>query len=136
MNIRWKKIYKTGFLEIDQWNKKLFKIFNELCSFVLLEEYFDHVGKLLERLIKESEIHFLSEESVLKNSDLSVEEIRNHLGHHSEFIIKLKKAKVEFDAGNVHISYQIINYLRKWIIDHIMKFDRLRSENSADRLVV
>jgi hemerythrin-like metal-binding protein len=136
MNIRWKKIYKTGFSEIDQWNRKLVHFINEFYSNILYHDINEHTGILIKKLIRDSEIHFLIEQSLLENSNCDNEAIQEHLGHHLQFLKKLQKTYFEFEGGNVLACYQLADYLRKWIIEHVMHYDRLSAEKSVDMLSV
>jgi len=52
------------------------------------------------------------------------EDFEYHKQEHVYFIEKLNELKLKFNAGNSAISLDVLNFLKDWLLKHIMGTDR------------
>jgi hemerythrin-like metal-binding protein len=66
--------------------------------------------------------HFDEEEKLLKSMGfkLSVD----HIFQHEEFKKKIADFRQKFSAGRMAVTYEIMNFLRTWLVDHLLGTDR------------
>ena len=66
--------------------------------------------------------HFTTEEKLMKQ--LGYEDYEYHKQEHKFFIDKLNEFKIKFSAGNTAISLEVLNFLKDWLLKHIIGMDR------------
>ncbi len=52
------------------------------------------------------------------------EDSPTHKNEHKKFVDTVGDFKKKFDSGNAVISVEIMNFLRDWLTNHIMKTDK------------
>lgn len=120
--ITWNIDYSVNIREIDSQHKKLVKLINFLHAETNEENYHKTVGGILDELIKYTVYHFSFEESLF--AQYSYPETRNHIRAHTDLIEQLKSFLIEFHSSGNVLPIDLINFLQRWLIDHIMGEDK------------
>lgn len=119
--IKWSENYSVGLNEIDEQHKKLLAIINKLYA-AFTDRVEDKVlGEILDEMADYTEYHFKTEERYFIRFNYSG--IKEHLEKHKIYVDKIKGFKEDFEK-NRKITYSVINFLSKWIVDHIQGTDR------------
>ena len=115
--INWEKKYSIGFEEIDNQHKKLVEMINEL------HKSFTHGGsiktadKIIGDMIEYTDYHFKIEEKYFEKYNYS--EKQEHIIQHKSFVKQVTEFYNDFQDGSVTIGFEIMNFLRKWLLEHI-----------------
>ena len=120
--IPWKSKYDLKINSIDNQHKKLVDLMNELNNAMLNGKSKDVISKILDGLVDYTVFHFDFEEKLLENN--KYEDIVNHKKIHVNFVNTIKEFKNDFESGNKEMSKEVMDFLKKWLIDHIMGTDR------------
>jgi len=120
--VLWNNSYSVGVEIIDTQHKKLIDILNKLY-----ESFIDQtVGQRLEEIIGElvdyTDYHFKTEEDLFDQVKYPQKE--KHIQEHQEFIQKLDSFKAELSEGKSSLTFQLMNFLRNWLINHIAISDQ------------
>ncbi len=120
--ITWSEDYSVNIREIDSQHKKLVKLINLLHKETDEKDLHKTVGDTLDELIKYAVYHFSFEESLF--AQYSYPETRVHIRAHTDLIAQIKNFLNKYNfSGNV-FPIDLIDFLQKWLIDHILEEDK------------
>ena len=125
MPIIWDNIYNTGIEEIDEQHKKLIALLSKLLDLVKNEKTLKENKELktvLSELIDYTNYHFKTEEKYFAN--FGYEDTKEHIEKHHEFRGKIMKISQEYQSKELETSYDLIEFLENWFIDHINGTDK------------
>jgi hemerythrin len=77
--------------------------------------------KIIDELEKYSNYHFANEETLMKKANF--DEIDEHVIQHQIFRQKIDDFKTSIRFGSSMLQSEIIDFLRKWLLKHIMECD-------------
>lgn len=135
MIVQWKEIYQIGHEDIDQQHKKLFEIMNNLHDVqqngtgqIVLESIFKQLTDYMA-------FHFSTEETLM--TEVNYPNIEQHINAHEDFISRIYHCENKSKLGNLIISIKVLNYLKEWVIDHILGTDKelgeyLKQKNESE----
>ena len=119
--IKWAEKYSVGYEEIDNQHKKLAGMINELYSAFLEGKANDIVENILSEMIKYTDYHFKTEEKYFEKYNYSDTQV--HIKEHQSFVSQVTIFFNDFKKGSVSVSYDIMNFLRDWLVKHIQGSD-------------
>lgn len=120
--ITWSEEYELGHETIDFQHKELVRLLNNLNdakeqgTMELLMEI------TLDELLKYTQNHFTQEESFM--ADCGFDDREAHSKAHAAFIEKVSAFKESYDKGESTVGDTMINFLRDWLVGHILKTDK------------
>ena len=120
--IRWNSTYELGIKAIDEQHIKLVDIINDFYNAFATAQAHEKIGEIINELVNYTIFHFTAEEEIFMNSNYP--ETDNHKKIHKEFVDELKRYHQEVKDGNMTTTYDLMTYLRDWLIKHIMGTDR------------
>ena len=120
--IPWSDIFSIDKKIIDSQHKILIKLINELYAAFLDGKANDHISNILDELTKYTVSHFKTEEVFFE--EVNYDDADNHKKEHQDFVYKVVDFKTKFKEGDVSLSYDIMNFLRDWLQNHILVSDR------------
>ncbi len=120
--IPWSDIFSIDKKIIDSQHKILIKLINELYAAFLDGKANDHISNILDELTKYTVSHFKTEEVFFE--EVNYDDADNHKKEHQDFVDKVVDFKTKFKEGDVSLSYDIMNFLRDWLQNHILVSDR------------
>ncbi len=120
--IQWGPQYFIGINEIDDQHKVLVDLINEVYANFGKSGNKQKVSKVLHELVDYTIYHFGNEEQYFKKFGYS--DTENHLKQHTMFVDKIKKIAADFEAGDASISIDLVDFLKDWLINHILKIDK------------
>ena len=122
--------YLTGIEGIDAEHRRLFALVNEVHALVhdeFIFDKYDEIMRILTELRNYTEIHFHDEEAYMEKINYS--EIDAQRRAHNAFIEKLVDINFEelenLDDNQQEYLLDILDFLAKWLVNHILKLDKL-----------
>ncbi len=122
--MEWSAEFDLGIEKIDKQHKHIVTAINALENAILKKQTGEMLAKVSKALYGYAHSHFEYEEELLERHGYP--SLRQQLEEHSSFILKIK----EFDRAIAEtddtqkLGMQICNYLREWLVDHILEKDK------------
>lgn len=117
----WSDILEVNISQIDNQHKKLVSMINELHDAMKLGKGKEVMAKILNGLIQYTATHFKTEEDLFAR--YGYPDTAAHKREHIAFVGKVKEFKQGFDAGKLSVTLEVMNFLSKWIQQHIKGSD-------------
>ncbi|MCP4143693.1 MAG: bacteriohemerythrin [bacterium] len=122
--IIWNNSYSIGIESIDQEHQTLVAMMNDLHDAMQqnnLEEK-DVLKDILDSLLSYTATHFNNEENYFDQFEYP--DTDSHKKEHADFIKKVSRFKIRFDKGEEALSYEIMVFLKDWLLNHIKFSDK------------
>ena len=107
---------------IDSQHKKLVQLINDLYSAFLQGKANDISENIIEELVEYTVSHFQTEEKWFE--EINYVNTAEHKKQHQDFVDSIIDFKNKLELKEVSLSYDIMNFLRKWLQEHILIEDR------------
>lgn len=120
--IEWSEKFLTGVKEADEQHKKLVEVVNELYEAMKQGKGKEVLDKILDELVKYADYHFSTEETLM--SKYGFPELAAHKKEHENFKVKIKEFLEKKAKGEVTLSIEVMNFLKEWLVKHIMGTDK------------
>ena len=120
--IEWDGKYSVGISRIDDGHRQFIDIINMAIA---TNESSDNPGELREvlyRITKYAINHFSTEENYM--IEFNYPEYQYHKEEHHDFSRKVIAYCERVNDGDSQISNEILEYLKRWLINHIQVTDR------------
>jgi hemerythrin-like metal-binding protein len=117
----WSEKYSVGVNDIDSQHTVLFDILNDLHTAMMKGQAHSLTGPILRKLIEYTHTHFTSEEEVLETTKYPG--LDDHKVKHRELLKQVEEYADRFDRGEITLNLYLLNFLRDWLTNHIMKVD-------------
>ena len=125
--IEWSADLSVGIDSIDEQHKKLVNMINALNDAMLTGSSNDLLGKIFTGLAAYTQKHFSYEEHMFAEYGYTNSE--KHKRQHSELIAQVVELKQNFiENPQETITADLMQFLKSWITNHIMKTDKEYSE--------
>ena len=125
--------FLTGIELIDDEHRQLFALVNEVHKLVNDEFIFDKYDEIMHILIElknYTEMHFCDEEAYMEK--INYADLDAQRRAHNAFIDKLVDINYEelesLDNNQQEYLLDVLDFLAKWLINHILKMDKLIGE--------
>jgi hemerythrin len=118
---RWKDSMSVKSEEIDNQHKKLVGMLNELYMAFINKEHKEKMDAVINQLIDYTRYHFDTEEKYFIAFRYPDKE--NHIKEHKQFKEKINEFVKDYKANSNTLTYKVINFLRDWLMNHIMVTD-------------
>jgi len=130
--LEWDPRFSVRIAEIDQQHKKLIGLINRLHESMrqaggrdALETAIEELSAqatVINEMVEYSSYHFSTEEKYMRQ--YVYPDFEKHKKEHEYFINKVRTLKSDFDGGQAILSSQIMEFLKKWLSDHILGMDK------------
>ena len=119
--------FKTGIPLIDEEHKTLFDIIGKVHKTLqteLVHDKFDAIMDILDELKEYTSVHFADEENYMRK--IGYEGLARQEILHQHFIDKLNELDLnDVDENQEAYLYDFLDFLQNWLINHILKVDKL-----------
>ena len=115
----WKPSYSVKVKRCDDDHKKLFDLASDLRSAIQSGKSAQVMERIVEELESYSIFHFTAEEALIAATNYP--ELVAHQEEHQKFIDSLAKFRREGVAGQ---SYDVLNFMNRWLVNHIKRVDQ------------
>jgi hemerythrin-like metal-binding protein len=121
---QWNHLLETHQPTIDFEHKALFTTINDLIRACNMSEEPNGllVEVALDELLKYAKHHFSDEETLMEKS--TYPDLASHKEQHRKFTDLMNNFKTRF-MNNEDISNELITFMQKWLVDHIMNRDKV-----------
>ena len=120
--VPWKEKYSVRVKTIDDHHKVLIKLINDLNNAMLYEKGRSTISSIIKGLVDYTIFHFDYEEKMLEKN--GYDDLVNHKKIHVRFVDKMKEIQKEFDSGEKELSKDVMDFLKVWLVEHIMGTDQ------------
>lgn len=124
--IEWTEEYSVNVASLDQQHKRLIAILNEFNEALVENRSKTAIRPILEKLVQYTEDHFAVEEGYFKQ--VGFPESESHIKEHKDLIKKIYDMRSRFDSGRLLLSTDVSQFLRDWLMKHILVSDKKFSE--------
>ena len=115
----WKPSYSVGVKRCDDDHRKLFALIQDLRTAILRGKSAQIMDKVVAELEDYSIFHFTAEEALM--AEANYPGLEAHRLEHQRFIDSLAKFRLEGVASQ---SYEVLNFMTRWLVDHIKRTDK------------
>jgi len=117
----WEDELSVGIKSIDDQHKKLIELINQFYENIKTASNKELISDLISGMKNYTIFHFKTEEKLLSQSYYP--HFEAHKIEHERFLEKVNTLEERFRAGKLIISFEITDFLKKWIRNHIMETD-------------
>lgn len=119
---QWRQEYNTNIQAMDEHHRELFKTADRLYEEIHSGRNQSVLEDTLNFMIRYTRDHFSQEEKLMEDYDFPEYEV--HIKHHLRLIQEVQELKDKYAAGEIRMDMSIVNFLKDWIINHILTEDR------------
>lgn len=120
--IKWSSELSVRVAEIDQQHQKLIDMINDLNDAMSKGKGKEITAKIIEGLLSYTATHFALEEKYF--TLYGYPEAGIHKIEHKNFVKKVTEFKDSFNKGAVLLTFDIITFLKDWLVKHIQGTDK------------
>jgi hemerythrin-like metal-binding protein len=125
--VTWNSSYSVKVEACDAQHRKLFDIINELAEAMRVGQGREAVAKTVRELLEYTRSHFAAEEALMRKAGYS--QLAAHQEMHRKFEADVAALEQQAKQGRTTNSIQVLNLLRDWLVNHIVKVDQQYSEH-------
>jgi len=118
---KWTDDFSVGIQEIDEQHKMLFELINRLFLAALKREDHARTLEILDTLVDYTKTHFALEERLLDAAGFPG--LAEHQQEHLKFVEKMHSMVQKFLVEERTITFELINFLKRWLKEHILETD-------------
>lgn len=118
--IVWGETLSVGIRELDEQHKKLIGIINRLIEEQKVLTKPETVAALISEMVDYAEIHFRAEEYLM--AEYGYEKQDEHIRSHRAFIARTHEFMEAPEGPNI-LSVSLLEYLKSWLVNHILHED-------------
>jgi methyl-accepting chemotaxis protein len=118
----WGPKLQLGFADIDKQHKRLVDLVNVLHDAMRVGHGREIVGPVLNELVEYTVYHFAFEEKLMDR--YRVDTAATHKVEHKKLVADVSAFKAKFDSGTANVTIELMEFLRNWLTNHILKTDK------------
>lgn len=119
--IHWSPLLSVGIDSIDTQHQQLIIIINNLNDSMEKGHADEILSNILDELTVYTKTHFVYEEKLFQEYDYPAG--KYHANEHQTLIEHVELLKKKEENGELMLSLEIMNFLKEWITNHILKMD-------------
>jgi len=119
--ITWAPSFSVGNEKLDEQHKRLIQIINRLIVESQAVIKSEAVSDLLSEMMNYAQEHFTTEEELLRQH--SYPHLEEHIAEHQAFQDKIVDFRSAIMLNVEDIPESMLQYLRNWLMEHILKSD-------------
>ena len=118
---QWDSTYSVGDEKMDKQHKQLFGLISALQKYNN-EVNKNYLKKVLNTLVDYMSNHFAEEEQLMMR--IKFPHLASHRKEHQKFIVQIRDFELAFKRGDQDLSNQMLEFLKVWLAQHILVFDK------------
>ncbi len=130
--IDWTDEFKTGIESVDKQHRKLVDIVNRFDEAARKGKGSRIMTEILGDLIGYTAEHFSDEERLME--DAGYPKLKQHCSQHRQLLQKVERLQYEFDQQGKRITTEVREFLKYWLINHILKEDKAYAATMAEKV--
>lgn len=120
--MEWYESYSIGVKEIDDQHKQLVGMISKLQASLPAGVSPVQIAETLKFLVEYTKFHFSAEEDLMRR--IGFDELENHKKLHKRLIAQVYEILVNLKKGKSVDTYELIDFLTNWLINHIRNEDK------------
>jgi two-component system NtrC family sensor kinase len=130
---QWDSSYCVGIAEVDEQHEKLVAMVNRLDQAVTAGRDDTEINQILKELLDYTRYHFGTEERLMEAAgQRDSVHYKKHKGEHVDFVNTVVEKVTTLRQRNEPVSAPLLQYLIKWLVDHILGSDREMARHLHD----
>ncbi len=123
LSLRWGDDWLTGIPAIDAEHRTLVQMVNDLGAAMTQGKGPEALAPILDRLADYTVRHFANEEDIWAKGGLP--DLDGHRRSHAALVEKVTGLRADLAAGRTGLSGEVMAFLRRWLIEHVFKTDKV-----------
>ena len=120
--INWNDSLSVNVAELDEQHKQLIRLINEFCDAVTQKRSKEAQVILLGGLAAYTKTHFATEERYFAR--FGYPGAAAHRKEHDELVQQVADIRRRVEEGRLVVSIEILNFLTRWLNEHILGSDK------------
>ena len=120
--LTWSDKYSVGVKAIDAQHANLVGILNDLHDAMMKGQAAEITAALLKKLVTYTREHFAAEEAMMTAAKYPA--LKEHIAKHRDLTKEVEAYVGRFERGEAAINTPLLNFLRDWLSNHILKEDK------------
>lgn len=120
--LEWNDKFSVTIGKFDDQHKKLVGMVNQLHDAMKVGKGRELLGDILRSLTQYTVTHFNDEEQLMKLHNYPGYE--EHKQEHNKLVLQVRETLEAHNRGQNILTQNIMEFLKKWLTDHIMDNDR------------
>jgi hemerythrin-like metal-binding protein len=121
--VEWNEKMSVGVSIIDDEHKQLLGMLNQLYDAMQAKQSSDALAKVVDGLIAYTVYHFKHEEALFARTGYPC--TAEHEKEHADLTKQVLEVQKKYRAGDTAtLSPEVLNFLRKWLLAHILRSDK------------
>jgi hemerythrin len=117
----WREAYSVHIPQIDAQHQQLIGLINQLHAAMLQGNGKPALAQILTQLVRYTDSHFSYEESMLRQRGYPG--LAAHQAEHQKLKKQVVDLQVQFQAGKLLLTMQVMQFLKEWLANHILSRD-------------
>jgi len=130
----WSDKYSVGVHMFDNQHKRLVELINDLHDAMRAAKGREVLGDILKGLLDYTRMHFADEERQM--TTFSYPDYAAHRVEHEKLVARVVELKAKHDSGDNTITIEVMNFLKDWLINHILVTDKKYGQFFKDKGIV
>lgn len=130
----WSPNFSVGVPSIDEQHKKLVAMVNTIHAGVKQGIGKEAAAKVLNELAEYTVFHFKTEEDLFDKYGYPETDV--HKAIHKDLVQKVVAFKEKFDKGRATVDFELLNFLKNWLQNHICITDKKYGPFLAEKGVI
>ncbi|MCG6551837.1 MAG: bacteriohemerythrin [Candidatus Magnetominusculus sp. LBB02] len=122
--MKWHNTFSVGVKKYDEAHKTLVGLINRLHAAMKIGLGSQVLGDILDELIEYTMTHFRDEEREMLRLGYPTHDYEIHLDQHQRFVRQAADVQRKFREGLGGLSLDIMEFLKKWLSEHILGTDK------------
>lgn len=127
----WSAALSVGLETVDRQHKMLIGYINELDAAVASGKGHLVTRQIIANLRNYTRVHFAFEEGMFKV--YRYEETADHTAGHHAFVDMIQRFEARSLAADAQVAADLLDYLKRWLTDHILVEDKAYSAVMIER---
>lgn len=120
--LQWEDRFSVGVDQFDRQHRVLVDLINELHEAMRTGKGQQELGVILEKLVQYTRVHFASEEEWMVRYQYP--EYPQHRASHDHLTRQVLEFQRQYKDGTIGLSVQMIQFLKEWLVNHIIGEDK------------
>lgn len=119
--LKWEDRYSVKVPEMDRQHQHLVGIINRLHDEMTQGAPPEALAAILKDLIRYTQVHFRREEELMAAA--AYPSLDRHKREHQDLTNQVLQFQSDLEAGRLALSISLLNFLKSWLRDHIVRSD-------------
>ncbi len=130
--VEWTDELETGIPSVDTQHQTLVEIINKFDLGARKGQGSHIMNEILSELIQYTGEHFVHEEKLMLDADFK--KLHQHQSQHRQLLEKIEKLQDDFNNKDKRITKDVREFLKYWLVNHIMKEDKAFAESLTEKV--